>query len=200
MLVDSTPNKIVVSSSLIEIVSLPPEVLRVSQNNKRERFELNSTENVVVSSLLLPAKENTVISFSSNTERTTAVTLIPTSELISLPIEVSGDSHSRSYRGVHALTTIFDVKRVLGPLDHPAVLSEKSKSKFLPSEGPEHSLNALERISSGDIPHQLPSQVALMDTLTVDTPVPTYTVSINKMKIVIKRGSEIHSQKCCHLV
>ena len=161
---------------------------------------MNTTENVVVSSLLLPAKENTVISFSSNTERTTAVTLIPTSELISLPMEVSGDSHSRSYRGMHALTTIFDVKRVLGPLDHP-VLSEKSKSKFLPSEGPEHSLNALERISSGDIPHQLPSTtVALMDTLTVDTPVPTYTVSINKMKIVIKRGSEIHSQKCCHLV
>ena len=198
MLVDSTPNKIVVSSSLIEIVSLLPEVLRVSQNNKRDRFELNTTENVVVSSLLLPAKENTVISFSSNTERTTAVTLIPTSELISLPMEVSGDSHSRSYRGVHALTTIFDVKRVvLGPLDHPVL----SDSHLLPSEGPEYSLNALERISCGDIPHQLSStSVALIDMLTVDTPVPTYTVSINKMKIVIKRGSEIHSQRCCHLV
>ncbi len=71
MLVDSTSNKIVVSSSLIEFISLPPEVLRVSQNNKRERFELNTTENVVVSSFLLHAKEDTVVSFSSNTERTT---------------------------------------------------------------------------------------------------------------------------------
>ena len=101
------------------------------------------------------------------------------------------------YLGMHALTTIFEEKRVLGPLDHPVL----SDSHLLPSEGPENSLNALERISSGDIPHQLPSTtVALMDTLTVDTPVPIYTVSINKMKIVIKRGSEIHSQKCCHLV
>ena len=92
---------------------------------------------------------------------------------------------SRSYLGMHALTTIFDVKRVLGPLDHPVL----SDSNLLPSEGPENSLNALERISCGDIPHQLPSTtVALMDTLTVDTPVPTYTVSINKMKIVINGG------------
>ena len=183
--------------SSTELVSLPLEVSGVSQNKKRVMFELKSTDNVVVSSLLLPSKEFTRVSLC--TKRNTMI-LAPTIELVSLPMEVSGDSHSSSYLGMHALTTIFDVKRVLGPLDHP-VLSEKSKSKFLPSEGPEHSLNALERISSGDIPHQLPSTtVALMDTLTVDTPVPTYTVSINKMKIVIKRGSEIHSQKCCHLV
>ena len=94
MLVDSTPNKIVgVSSSLIEFVSLPPEVSRVSQNNKRVRFELNTTEKVVVSSLLSPAKEDTVVSLISNTERTTVIP-IPTIELISLPMEVSGDSHS----------------------------------------------------------------------------------------------------------
>ena len=95
------------------------------------RRTLLRTEEVVVSSLLLPAKEDTVISFSSNTDRTTAVTLIPTSELISLPMEVSGDSHSRSYRGMHALTTIFDVKRVLGPLDHPpSVVRKKQKQIF----------------------------------------------------------------------
>ena len=109
---------------------------------------------------------------------------IPTSELISLPMEVSGDSHS-SYLGMHALTTIFEEKRVRGPLDHPVL----SVSHLLPSEGPEHSLNALERISCGDIPHQLSStSVALIDMLTVDTSVPTYTVSINKMKIIINGG------------
>ena len=75
VLVDSTSNKIVVSSSLIEFISLPPEVLRVSQNNKREQFEENTTEEVVVSSLLLPAKEDTVVYFSSKTERTTVILL-----------------------------------------------------------------------------------------------------------------------------
>ena len=93
VLVDSTSNKIVASSSLIEFVSLPPEVSRVSQNNKRVRFELNTTEKVVVSSLLSPAKEDTVVSLISNTERTTVIP-IPTIELISLPMEVSGDSHT----------------------------------------------------------------------------------------------------------
>ena len=78
---------------LLSFVSLPPEVLRVSQNNKRVRFELNTTEKVVVSSLLLPAKEDTVVSLISNTERTTVIP-IPTIELISLPMEVSGDSHT----------------------------------------------------------------------------------------------------------
>ena len=90
-----------------------------------------------------------MFSLISNTERTTVIP-IPTIELISLPMEVSGDSHS-SYLGMHALTTIFDVKRVLGPLDHTAL----SDSHLLPSAGSEYSLNALERISSGDIPHQL---------------------------------------------
>ena len=54
---------------------------------------MNTTENVVVSSLLLPAKEDTVVSLISNTERTTVIP-IPTIELISLPMEVSGDSHT----------------------------------------------------------------------------------------------------------
>ena len=130
MRIDSTSNKIVVSSSLIEFVSLPPEVLRVSQNNKRVRIELNTTENVVVSSLPLPAKEDTVISFSSNTDRTTAVTLIPTSELISLPMEVSGGSHSRSYLGMHALTTIFEEKRVLGRSVGSPSAVRKAKASF----------------------------------------------------------------------
>jgi len=66
---------------------------------------------------------------------------------------------------------------------------ELSESHLLPSESPEYSLNALERISCGNIPQQLSStSVALIDMLTVDTPVPTYTVSINKMKIVINEG------------
>ena len=129
LLVDSTSNKIVASSSLIEFVSLPPEVLRVSQNNKRVRFELNTTEKVVVSSLLSPAKEGTVFSLISNTERTTVIP-IPTIELISLPMEVSGDSHS-SYRGsMHALTTIFEEKRVLGrSVGSPSVV-RKAKASF----------------------------------------------------------------------
>ena len=63
------------------------------------------------SSLLLPSKEDTVVSLISNTERTTVIP-IPTIELlISLPIEVSGYSHS-SYRVMHALTTIFEEKVV----------------------------------------------------------------------------------------
>jgi hypothetical protein len=65
-------------------------------------------------------------------------------------MEVSGESHS-SYRGMHALTTIFEEKRVLGPLDHP-VLSDSHLS--LSSEGPDYSLNDLERISCGDIPQK----------------------------------------------
>ena len=128
MLVDSTSNKIVASSSLIEFVSLPPEVLRVSQNNKRVRFELNTTEKVVVSSLLLPAKEDTVVSLISNTERTTVIP-IPTIELISLPMEVSGDSLS-SYLGMHALTTIFEEKRVLGRSVGSSSVVRKAKASF----------------------------------------------------------------------
>ena len=93
VLVDFTSKKIVVPSSLIEFVSLPLEVSRVSQNNKRVRFELSATEKLVVSSLLLPSKEDTVVSLISNTERTTVIP-IPTIELISLSMEVSGDSHT----------------------------------------------------------------------------------------------------------
>jgi len=153
----------VVSST--ELVSLPLEVSGVSQNKKRVMFELKSTDNVVVSSLLLPSKEFTSVPLC--TKRNPMI-LAPTIELVSLPMEVSGDSHS-SYLGMHALTTIFEEKRDRDPLDHPVL----SVSHLLPSEGPVYSLNALERIvSCGDIPHQLSStSVALFDTLTVDTPV-----------------------------
>ena len=170
-----------VSSS--ELVLLPLEVSGVSQNKKRVLLEeLKSTDNVVVSSLLLPSKEFTRVPLIK-TKRNPMI-LSPTIELVSLPMEVSGDSHS-SYLGMHALTTIFEEKRVRGPLDHPVL----SVSHLLPSEGPEHSLNALERISRGDIPQQpLFTSVESIDMLTVDTPVPTYTVSINKMKIVINGG------------
>ena len=165
--------------SSTELVSLPLEVSGVSQNKKRVMFELKSTDNVVVSSLLLPSKEFTRV--PTCTKRNPMI-LAPTIELVSLPMEVSGDSHS-SYLGMHALTTIFEEKRVRGPLDHPVL----SVSHLLPSEGPELYLN--EMISRGDIPHQLSStSVALIDMLTVDTPVPSYTVSINKMKIVINGG------------
>jgi hypothetical protein len=72
--------------------------------------ESKSTDNLVVSSLLLPSKEFTRVPLIK-TKRNPMI-LSPTIELVSLPMEVSGDSHS-SYLGMHALTTIFEEKRVV---------------------------------------------------------------------------------------